>query len=1043
MFWTEKKLEARVKELATYRYEQIQNLEVLDFQEDVDGRVGAKPPQGGNWNTIRVGDFWTGRDTYIWLRKQVIIPANWKGKKVVGLFNFGRTGGGHNSGFESLLYVNGEPFQGVDTNHEEVFFKEEHIGTNVDLTFRLWSGLEGLEGRGRAPYEHDHKIQQAQLAILHEATDDLYFTSKAVLQTLTVLSEHSPEHKQLLQAVNKTYQFIDWSYPGSDRFYQSVEEARTFLSDALEQIGKQHPIVIRTIGHTHIDVAWLWRLKHTREKAARSFSTVLRLMEMYPEYIFLQSQPQLYEYIKQDYPELYEKIKARIQEGRWEAEGAMWLEPDCNIPAGESFVRQLLHGTRFLKQEFIVDSKYLWLPDVFGYSWALPQILKKSGIETFMTTKISWNQYNRMPHDTFKWRGMDGTEILTHFITTPIPGNKGWQYTYNGELLAETVQGIWDVYRDKDLTNELLISYGYGDGGGGVNREMLEMRRRLDQMPGLPHVKTGKAGAFFDQLHEQIKSTDHYVHTWDGELYLEYHRGTYTSQAYNKKMNRKLELAFRKVELLGSLTSLVKQNWSHYPTENLFNAWKILLRNQFHDIIPGSSIQEVYEDSREELSEAESLANEAIETIQHEFINKESVYTILNDASWKRKGLVMLPEQKGSGVWVDASGDVLQAAKTKDGWMVSLEDVPSVGVTTIRYKESEETPSTSSPFHIGSSSIRTPFYDIEWNEQGQLSKLWDVKAKRSVLKEKETANQLQVFEDKPMFWDAWDIDVFYQEKQRTVNQLNSVEIIEENGLRAIIRFEWTYLQSIITQDMIVYADSRRIDFQTCVDWQETNQLLKVAFPVDVRSTEATYDIQFGNVKRPTHWNTSWDFAKFETAAHQWADLSEKGYGVSLLNDSKYGYDIKDYVMRLTLLKSAQFPDRTQDQGKHTFTYSLLPHQGDWIDGQTVQEAWDLNQPLQPLEGQLLDSPASLFELSKDHVLIDAVKKAEDSNQLVVRLHEFTGERGEVELRSNFAINQWQESDLMEKEVGEKQATESIRFFIKPYEIKTFLIDLTK
>ncbi|GJM77454.1 hypothetical protein HMSSN036_96700 [Paenibacillus macerans] len=316
--------------------------------------------------------------------------------------------------------------------------------------------------------------------------------------------------------------------------YDSLAAAEEQLTRAISALPKSSPVTVRCIGHTHIDVAWLWRLKHTREKAARSFSTVLRLMEMFPEYVFLQTQPQLYEYLKQDYPELYEQIKERVKEGRWEAAGGMWLEADCNLTSGESLVRQLLYGTRFLREEFGAECTYLWLPDVFGYSWALPQILRKSGFDTFMTTKISWNQYNRMPHDTFKWRGIDGSEVLTHFITTPQDGSFWW-YTYNGNIEASSVQGIWDTYRDKEINKELLLSYGYGDGGGGVNREHLELRRRLEAMPGLPNVVTGRADEYFAKLHETVEKADRYVHTWDGELYLEYHRGTYTSQAYNKK----------------------------------------------------------------------------------------------------------------------------------------------------------------------------------------------------------------------------------------------------------------------------------------------------------------------------------------------------------------------------------------------------------------------------------------------------------------------------------------------------------------------------
>lgn len=357
---------------------------------------------------------------------------------------------------------------------------------------------------------------------------------------------------------------------------------------------KHSPVNVYCVGHTHIDMAWLWRLKYTHEKASRSFSTVLRMMEMFPEYIFLQTQPQIYEYIKEDFPEIFEEIRKRVKEGRWEADGGMWVEADCNLTSGESLTRQLLIGSRFLKEEFGKDVEYLWLPDVFGYSWALPQILKKSGIDVFMTTKISWNQFNRMPHDTFHWKGMDGTEVLTHFITTPESWNgpDSWFYTYNGLLTAKTVKGVWEAYSEKAMNKDLLISYGYGDGGGGVNRDLLEARRRIDKIPGLPNLKTSTAGDYFRKLKENVENTDQYVNTWDGELYLEYHRGTYTSQAYNKRMNRKMELLYRRAEWMTAMAAMGAGSLSLAAQEKLTKGWKMILTNQFHDIIPGSSIHE-------------------------------------------------------------------------------------------------------------------------------------------------------------------------------------------------------------------------------------------------------------------------------------------------------------------------------------------------------------------------------------------------------------------------------------------------------------------
>lgn len=1039
MFWTVEKLEARVKELAEYRYRERIEIPSFQFLLDEEGAIGTRPPEAESWESIQTGEYWSGWDVYAWLKTRIDIPKEWEGKEIVGRFDFGRTGEGNNSGFESLLYFNGAPFQGVDSNHTEVFFPNDVAGAPLDITFRLWSGLEG----GGQPVVQEHKIKQAELAWMDHTTDDLFFTGKAIIETIKVLDENRPEYHLLLTLLDQSFKSIDWSKPGSESFYASVEEAQHSLRAGLNEMEKHHPVTVRCIGHTHIDVAWLWRLKHTREKAARSFSTVLRLMEKYPDYVFLQTQPQLYEYIKTDYPEIYEQIKKRVAEGRWEAEGGMWLEADCNVTSGESLVRQLLMGTKFLREEFGTECKYLWLPDVFGYSWALPQILKKSGIETFMTTKISWNQYNRMPHDTFKWKGIDGSEILTHFITTPEPNQDWWFYTYNGQIRPDTVQGIWDGYRDKSFNQELLLSYGYGDGGGGVNREMLEMRRRLDDIPGLPKVKTGRADEFFEELHKRVDETDQYVHTWDGELYLEYHRGTYTSQAHNKKMNRTLELKYRETEWLNVLASIVQGNWGVYPQQAINDGWKIILRNQFHDIIPGSSIREVYEDSKLEYEQSEKLMIESWEDGAHAIVKGEgSAFTVFNSAPWSRTDLVEIQEE-GAGSWRDAAGNPLKAVQQEGKWFVEVKDIPAMGYAKIQFEASAPRAEKGSLFDYKSTELQTPFYQLRWNDAGQLISIYDREAEKEVLAAGEKGNVLQVFEDKPMRFDAWDIDLYYQQKMKEVTNLTSVELIESNEIRAVIRFEWTYMDSTIQQDLIAYAHSRRIDFKTNIDWHEQNQLLKAAFAVDIRATEATYDIQYGNVKRPNHWNTSWDWARFESVGHQWADLSERGYGVSLLNNCKYGYDIKGHVMRLSLLKSAVYPDYAQDQGEHTFTYSILPHEGDWVRGETVQEAWKLNNPVSSVPGAPADSQFSLFSCSHNNIMIDAVKKAESDNKIILRIHEFTGSSQSVTVNSDLTISSWQECNLMEKPVGERNEQAPFTFNIQPYEIKTFIVDTTQ
>ncbi len=1039
MFFMEEKLQSRINELEAYRYRDVIELQDILVKESGNEIPNPEVPTDfADFTKEKVGMFWKGWDKYLWLHILAKFPEEWKEKRILGIFDFGKTGGGGNSGFESMLYIEGKPYQGVDSNHQEVFFDQEVIGKPLGLTFRLWSGLEG----GGVPREQEHRIKRAALTWLDEKTDDLYYLAKMILDTYRELGNEEVNKHEIMKALNDAFLKIDWSYPGSPEFYASVGEADDFLNAALDGMDKESMVTVNCVGHTHIDLAWLWRLKHTREKASRSFSTVFRLMDMFGEYKFLQTQPQIYEYIKQDFPEIFEEIKRRVKEGRWEADGAMWVEADCNLTSGESLTRQILMGSKFVKEEFGKDMEFLWLPDVFGYSWALPQILKKSGINTFMTTKISWNEFNRMPHDTFVWKGMDGSEILTHFITTPDADYSvsPWYYTYNGMLTPYTVKGVWKNYNDKNINKEVLISFGYGDGGGGVNREALENRRRMDKIPGLPHVKTTTARDYFHKLQETVGNTEEYLHKWDGELYLEYHRGTYTSHAYNKKMNRKLELLYREAEWLTAMSALSEGTLEKAEQDALTEGWKIILRHQFHDIIPGSSILPVYEDSKTEYAQAEEIAETVEAKAFAALINpEENTWTVVNNAGWMQDCLAAVPEGR-DGVFKNEAGEILSSQKVGNITYVKVNHVPAMAGSAIYFEEAFKQ-EEKTVFQVAADRIETPFYVIELNEAGQFTRIYDKENDREVIAEGERANVLQVFEDKPFDFDAWNIDIFYQEKMREVTDIVSAEIVENGNLRAVLRLKWKYMNSKIQQDVIFYAEDRRIDFSTYVNWNETHQLLKASFPVEIRASEARYDIQYGNVKRPNNWNTSWEMAKFETVAHRWVDMSERDYGVSLLNDCKYGHDVKENRMRITLLKSATSPDYKQDQGEHYFTYSLLPHKGDFIEGETAREAYALNQPAKVVPGKWKNSDTSFISFSTDKVELDTVKRSEDGKYLVVRFHEYAGSRQKVKVYPGFAYASFCESDLMERPIEEEREAGEIRMEIKPYEIKTILFTL--
>lgn len=1025
MFYLEKKGQARWRELAKYRFNCLAQLTTWHCQP---GEISQYPPK--DWpleQTIQLGDTWSGRNRYLWVMTELTLPDQ---PELFLYFDFGKTDGGTNNGFESLLFINQQPYQGVDGNHREVAVSEFR-GQRIQVALRLWSGLEG----GGEPRIQHHLLKTAELRQRRVAVDQLYYDGSLLSKTIAELGENDPLRYQLAQTLDLTLAKLDWQTPGSAAFFASVQVAAAYLHDAYQQFTKTSPVTVTAIGHTHIDVAWLWRTKHTREKAARSFSTVLRLMKEYPDYVFLQTQPQLYQFIKEDYPEIFAQIKARVREGRWEADGSMWLEADCNIPSGESLTRQILHGKQFFQQEFQQDIHYLWLPDVFGYSWALPQILKKSGIDTFMTTKISWNQYNRMPHDTFKWRGLDGSEVLTHFITTPEPEEDEniegqWYYTYNGDLEPAAVLGLYQHYQDKAINNNLLLAYGFGDGGGGVTRDMLEKSRRLAKLPGLPQVKLGTAREYFDQLQQTIAQTPGYVPTWDGELYLEYHRGTYTTHAEVKKTNRKTELLLRRLEILFSLLNMATANTIAYPAQVLHDLWRILLRNQFHDIVPGSAIHEVYQDYRTEFAGLQQQVKQLLANLP-----QPKELQVFNYAAWPVTDLVFIPQELApQNQFSDQTGQQLPAVQSA-GQTAVLVTIPPLSAVMLSTQTGAASTAVQPVAEILPSGLRTARYQVTWNEQGQLTQLYQVAQQREVLAA--PSNVLQLFEDKPINFDAWNIDIFYQQKGQEL-AADKIAVIENNQLFVTVQFTYHFDKSTILQKMRLYQHTDRIDFITQVDWQQRQQLLKAKFAVNVRATEATYDIQYGNVKRPTHWNTSWDYAKFETVGHQWADLSQQDFGVSLLNDCKYGYDIKDNCLRLSLLKGAIFPDPTADLGEHTFTYSLLPHDGDFITGGTIAEAWQLNDPLQLAPVALPDLPKVVVD-AKTTVMIDALKRAESDDGWIIRLHETIGSEQVVNLKVA-GINQWQETNLMEAPLTTaKVSGDALQIVLQPYEIKTYLL----
>ena len=970
---------------------------------------------------------WYGPDEHYWFYSDTTVPESFQGKPLWMhvCTQIDEWDDGKNPQF--LLFVNGEIVQGIDMNHRDVL-----LSRSAEASQPLCLELQAYTGTLHTEFNLIVEFREIDPEI-----EGLYWDLQVPLQAFPRLEAESRSRMDLERVMNDAINLLDLRTPYSPAFEQSVHEARAYLQKHLyEELGGHDDVIATCIGHTHIDVAWWWTVAQTREKVARSFATVLKLMDEYPHYRFMSSQPQLYLFLKERYPELYARVKERVREGRWEPEGGMWVEADCNLTSGESLVRQFLHGKCFFREEFGVENRILWLPDVFGYSGALPQIMKECGIEYFMTTKLAWNQFNKVPYDTFRWRGIDGSEILTHLITTLGVGQdekKSFFTTYNGMLHPDAIIGGWKRYQNKDINNDILISYGYGDGGGGPTRAMLETSDRMEHgVTGLPRVRQAFARTYFDELCQRVEHNRR-LPLWEGELYFEYHRGTYTSMARNKRSNRKAELHMMDLELLSVLASGLLP----YPADETDRLWKGILINQFHDILPGSSIHEVYEVTKREYAAMEETIARLEQERMAALCAPGDGLTVFNTKGFAGDEIVPLGETNVQAL-LDEAGTLYPVQHTEKGAFVSLKDLPAKGWRT--YQTRTEAVSAPSPFTLSDDRhLETPYYTVELDENGLFARLYDKENRREVFKSGQKGNLMRMYEDKPIYYDNWDIDIYYTEKSWDVTDLQRLEWEEIGPVCAVLKLERKVSNSLIRQTIRFYADNRRIDFQTWVDWHEHQHLLKVHFPVDVHTDEATFDIQFGNLKRKITQNTSWDVARFESCGQKWMDLSEGHYGVSLLNDCKYGHSVLDGSMALTLIKSGIEPNPTTDQEEHFFTYALLPHAGDWRNG-TVREAYCLNQPVLSFRGGKAGSEYSLASVGAPNVVLETIKQAEDGDGWIVRLYECDNARTETFLRWNRPVLSVEECNCIEEKKADASFENGqIHFTILPYEIKTFRI----
>ena len=1042
----------------------FQCAEPVAYAEAVRSRT-TPVPIGWRW-----GPVWSTA----WFRLRGRVPAAWRGRRVALRFS---------SGAEALLWQDAQPRQAFDYHHDAVVLFDSAAGNEeVELhveaacnrplgaTLFWW---EDPDLRRRWSEPDPGQLTRCELTTYAPAVWRLWRTYEFARQLLLLLPTDAERARRLCDGLRSATEMID-----ERDVVGSAPAAQTLLETALRGQPAARTRCL-AVGHAHIDTAWLWRLRETQRKCQRTFATALALMDEYPEFRFLCSQAQQYAWIEEQSPALFARIAARVRDGRWEAGGAMWVEPDANVPSGESLVRQILHGTRYWQRVFGPRGaqRFLYLPDTFGFSAALPQIMALAGLDTFITNKLSWNDTNEFPHTNFRWRGLDGTEVLAHCTPgrdynatlSPLELQRGEKETARKDGAALEVCRPSAAGEPAEARQEprpplaecrppvaggelrpagvdvWLQPFGYGDGGGGPTAGMLENARLAAQCEGLPQVTSATAGEFCAQLHaarHALQQAGRDLPVWDGELYLEYHRGTYTTQAWLKRANRRAEQGLRTAEWLAYAgPAPLEAQRAGEIARQLDEAWKLVLLNQFHDILPGSSITEVYADAR----------------VQHECVRK--IYTALIQDGVQRWAEQVQPTGLRAPMLIfnpasTARRGVVECA----GRPHYVADVPALGVAV---RERAETAPVE-PVVVREHTLSNGLLAATIDDAGRVTSLRHLAMGRETCRwgrggAVEPMNQLVLYEDRPRAWDAWDIDLDYEQKAAPVDTPAAEwRVVESGPLRAVIEVARPLGQaSRITQRFVLEAGAPRLDIYTQVDWHESHRLLRARFPVDVRASEATYEIAFGHLARAAHRNSAWDRARFEVSAHRWMDLSERGCGVALLNDCKYGHSCHDGVIGLSLLRSPKFPDPQADMGLHEFTYSLMPHAGDWRAAGVDREAEALNAPLlamavpAPAHGAPARdwAPFTIETAGAAGIAVAAVKRAEDDARLIVRLVETHGGRGSVTLAWNLPAGTVEPVDLLERSTtldgfAHDAARRRTTVAVRPFQIVTLAASRT-
>lgn len=889
-----------------------------------------------------------------------------------------------------LTNVNSDFDDSLGNPGKRIYVLDKATKESGEITLWADAGCNDLFGN----YQNSGRVMEADLAICDGELRDIYYDLAVIRDMLGCIDKNSARYKRLL---GRTYDAVCMiTTPDFDR-----EAVKRILNKELDRKCGDSSLRVTGIGHAHIDLAWLWPIRETKRKGARTFSNVIQLMDRYPDFIFGASQPQLYKWVKEDYPELYAKIKQKVKENRWECQGGMWVEADTNVSGAEPLVRQFLYGKKFFMEEFGVDVRSLWLPDVFGYSAALPQIMKKSGVDYFVTQKLSWSEHNSYPHHTFNWYGIDGTDVLAHLLP---------EDTYNGPAMPRSLKKIEANYKDSAVCEEALMLFGIGDGGGGPSNFHLEGLKRIKNLEGLVPCEQGYSIDMLDRIAENKAD----YKKWVGELYLEKHQGTYTTQSRIKRFNRRTEFALRETEFACVWAKLAAN--VPYPKAELDEIWEEYLLYQFHDILPGSSINRVYQEAEERFKVILKRLSEI----------KKAAYA---------KVAATIGRVNETIVFNSLPFEVTEQFKTTGGYRQIT--VPAMGMKSLDESTDRFEPCASDETGLENSKLSVTF-----NSDGAITEIYDKINGRQVLLNGEKANTFILYEDRG---DAWDMRFNYVDDVTTEMKLIDVEFGVEGG-NAVRTQTFSFNESILKQK-IVLTPAGIIRFETEADWREKRKMLRTAFPINVVSDKVECDIQFGSLERSTTENTSWQYAQFEICAQKWLDISQRDYGAAVLNNGKYGYRVKDTTIDINLLRSPCYPDVNADYGKHSFTYAFYPHKGDRVEAKVSEHAYQLNMPLSvakvSTDGQIeAKEAAQLMKFDNGGAaVIESIKAAEDGRGIILRVYESTGADCDITLRPNFRFQRASVVDLTENEVTECAVSGgTISASLKPFEILSIKIN---